>query len=190
MRVIGGSAKSLRLTVPRGCDLRPTPDMVKEALFASLGPLTIDCCFGDLYAGTGSVGIEALSRGARSCIFIERDPRCLAALRENLTHTGLAGQGRLLRGTVLSRLVDAWTWGPPDIVFVDPPYRESTETVLAALTKLVNQGTRPCQVIIQCARGSEPTRPASRTKRYGGTVLLTYDLHPEMPPEPGGNTET
>lgn len=179
MRVIAGSAKSLRLTAPRGCELRPTPDMVKEALFSSLGPLTIDCRFGDLYAGIGSVGIEALSRGAEACVFIERDSRCLKAIRDNLARTGLADRARVMRGEVLARLRDAWAQGPLDIVFVDPPYRESAEPALEAIAALVAKGDTPCKVIVQCERGSEPARPPDRSKRYGGTVLLTYELTPE-----------
>ena len=73
--MIAGSARSRPLRVPKGVEMRPTSDMVREALFASLADRTIDCVFGDLYAGSGSVGIEALSRGAAHCVFIEKNPR-------------------------------------------------------------------------------------------------------------------
>src|ERR1035437_9252506 len=108
MRVIAGSAKSRKLTVPKGAEIRPTGDMVREALFASLADRTIDARFGDLYAGSGSVGIEALSRGAAHCVFIEKNPRCVEALRANLENTGLSERAEIVRGDCLKQIERVW----------------------------------------------------------------------------------
>lgn len=175
MRVIAGSAKSRRLIVPRGVEIRPTGDMVREALFASLGARTIDCRFGDLYAGSGSVGIEALSRGAAHCTFIERHPRCVQALQTNLANTGLADKAEIVRGDCLTQLEPAWQRGPLDVVFLDPPYRERTEQLVRLLLRLAEQSRQECLIVVQCERGMEPELPADKAKRYGSTMLLYYE---------------
>jgi 16S rRNA (guanine966-N2)-methyltransferase len=175
MRVIAGSARSRRLIVPKCADLRPTADMVREALFASLGPRAIDCRFGDLYAGSGSVGIEALSRGAACCVFIEQHPECLKALRANLQDTGLADRAEVVRGDCLTQLEPVWQRGPLDIVFMDPPYRQSAEPLLRLTLRLAQQSGRHCVAVVQCERGMQPALPASKEKRYGGTLLLYYE---------------
>lgn len=176
MRVIAGSARSLKLEIPKGVKMRPTSDMVREALFNSLGYRTIDCRFADLYAGTGAVGIEALSRGAAFCVFVEQNPRCVEALRANLANTGFTEQAQIIRGDCLKRVDEVFRPEPPDIVFMDPPYRESAEELLAAVVRLARQGGRECLVIVQCERGMEPSLPPDKAKRYGGTSLLYYEV--------------
>lgn len=175
MRVIAGQARSRQLIVPKCADLRPTSDMVREALFSSLGPRAIDCRFGDLYAGSGSVGIEALSRGAASCVFVEQHPECLKALRANLQSTGLADRAEVVRGDCLALLESVWRRGPLDIVFMDPPYRESAEALLGLTLSLARQSAQDCLVVVQCERGNRPALPAGKEKRYGGTLLLYYE---------------
>jgi 16S rRNA (guanine(966)-N(2))-methyltransferase RsmD len=175
MRVIAGEARSRQLIVPKCAGTRPTSDMVREALFASLGPRTIDCRFGDLYAGSGSVGIEALSRGAASCLFIESQPECLKALRANLERTGLADRAAIVRGDCLTRLAPAWARGPLDIAFLDPPYRQSAEPLLRLVLRLARESGHACLAVVQCERGMAPALPAVKEKRYGGTLLLYYE---------------
>lgn len=181
MRVIAGSARSIRLAFPRGAEVRPTSDMVREALFASLGDRAIDAHFADLYAGSGSVGIEALSRGAASCTFVERDARCLEALRANLTNTRLADRAQVVRGDCRRVLSGLWTEQPWDIVFLDPPYREDATEIVQQVLGLAAASGRSCLVVLQCERGKEPSLPAGREKRYGGTVLLFYEHEPAGP---------
>lgn len=175
MRIIAGSAKSRRLVVPRGAAIRPTSDMVREALFSSLADRCIDCRFGDLYAGSGSVGIEALSRGAAQSVFIERDPRCLAALRANLEATGLSERAEIVRGDVLAQVEPVWERGPLDIVFMDPPYRVSAEPALRRVLQLARDNGHDCLVVVECEQGAEPALAPTREKRYGRTRLLTYE---------------
>ena len=176
MRVIAGSAKSRKLVVPKAVEIRPTSDMVREALFSSLAYRTLDARFGDLYAGSGSVGIEALSRGAAHCVFIEKNPRCLEALRTNLVNTGVAERAETVRGDCLKMIEAVWRRQPLDIVFMDPPYRESTEELLQLLLGLARETGQPCLIVVQCERGMEPSVSPDREKRYGTTVLLYYEV--------------
>ncbi|MER3469301.1 MAG: 16S rRNA (guanine(966)-N(2))-methyltransferase RsmD, partial [Thermoflexus sp.] len=100
MRVISGSAKGRRLKSLPGAGTRPIADRVKTALFDILGASVVGARVLDLFAGTGSVGIEALSRGAAEAVFVEKDPRAVRVLRENLQRTGLADRARVVRGDV------------------------------------------------------------------------------------------
>lgn len=125
MRVIAGSARGLRLTAPAGLRTRPTADRVKEALFSIIvsrrelvGARILDLC-----AGTGSLGIESLSRGAASCCFIEQDSHVVSVLLKNLGRAGLAARGECLTRDVLAGLKLLSRQGKAfDIVFLDPPY--------------------------------------------------------------------
>ena len=118
MRVIAGTAGGLRLVGPSSEATRPISDRAKEALFNILGPLP-GVRFADLFAGTGAVGIEALSRGAAHATFVERDRTALDDIGENLERTGLAGGATIVRGDVFGHLARAEAqW---DVVFVGPP---------------------------------------------------------------------
>lgn len=181
MRVIAGTARSIRLVFPRGATMRPTSDMVREALFASLGDRTIDAHFADLYAGSGSVGIEALSRGAAACTFVEQDRRCLEALRTNLANTGLAQRAQIVGADCRRVVPRLWAEQPWDIVFLDPPYREDATALLQQLLDLAATSGRSCLIVLQCERGQQPPLPADREKRYGGTVLLFYESESVTP---------
>ena len=140
MRVIGGEFRSRALKSLPGLDVRPTPDRLREALFNILAPRIAGVVFADLYAGTGAVGIEALSRGALRSIFVEQDRAAVGVLRENVKSLGLEARAHVLQGraTALLAKIEA------DIVFLDPPYALSGEYE-AALTKL---GARPPQLVI------------------------------------------
>jgi 16S rRNA (guanine966-N2)-methyltransferase len=132
MRVISGMFRSRRLKAPPGLDTRPTSDRLRETLFNVLAPRIAGAAFLDLYAGSGAVGIEAISRGAAHVIFVERDPAPARALRANLESLGIAGGFRIHAGSVKTflqkRAVGA---GPkPDrnnIVFLDPPWDAAGE---------------------------------------------------------------
>jgi 16S rRNA (guanine(966)-N(2))-methyltransferase RsmD len=178
MRIIAGSAGSIRLVFPRGTAVRPTPDMVREALFASLGERVAGAHFADLYAGSGSVGLEALSREAASCVFVERDPRCLEALRANLANTRLQDRATVVRRDCRRAVPKLWAKAPWDLVFLDPPYREDATDLVRLLLDLATASSHACLIVLQCGRGGEPALAPSRVKRYGGTVLLFYDYEP------------
>src|SRR5580700_3759034 len=140
MRVIGGEFRSRVLKSLPGLDVRPTPDRLREALFNILSPRIAGVTFADLYAGTGAVGIEALSRGAARAIFVEQNRAAVGVLRENLQSLGLEARSdvRQARATALVGKIEA------DIVFLDPPYALEGEYV-TALTKL---GANPPPLVI------------------------------------------
>jgi 16S rRNA (guanine966-N2)-methyltransferase len=118
MRVIGGEFRSRVLKSLPGLDVRPTPDRMREALFNILTPRIAGVTFADVYAGTGSVGIEALSRGAAKSIFIEENQDACEVIRANLRSLGLEGRARVIQARASASLaaIDA------GIVFIDPPY--------------------------------------------------------------------
>ena len=137
MRVIGGSRRSLPLRTVPGLSTRPTTDRIKETLFNILQPDIPGTRFLDLFAGSGAIGIEALSRGADFAVFIEKDARAAACVRENLQFTKFTEQSRLLKCDVLSGLtaLEAESAEPFDIVFMDPPYGQGdAEAVLQKLS--------------------------------------------------------
>jgi 16S rRNA (guanine966-N2)-methyltransferase len=140
MRVIGGEFRSRVLKSLPGLDVRPTPDRLREALFNVLAPRIAGTTFADLYAGTGAVGIEALSRGASKAIFVEQSHAAVRVIRENLHELGIGIRAEVLHGratAMLSRF-------EADIVFLDPPYRleRAYESVLTLL------GEKPPALVI------------------------------------------
>jgi 16S rRNA (guanine(966)-N(2))-methyltransferase RsmD len=124
VRVIAGTARGIQLIAPRGKDTRPITDRVKETLFGILGDRVPDARVLDLYAGSGAVGIEALSRGAASATFVERGRAALSTLRENVERAGVGERASVMGGDVLRFLESL----PPDARFdlavLDPPYEE------------------------------------------------------------------
>jgi len=123
MRVIGGEFRSRRLKPVAGYDVRPTPDRLRETLFDILAPRIEGATFVDAYAGTGAVGIEAVSRGAAKAILMEKSRDALKVLEENVASLGIEGRVKVLRGPA-RLLLPRWEG---DIVFLDPPYGEQAE---------------------------------------------------------------
>jgi len=178
MRVIGGHDRGRRLRAPRGLRTRPTADRVRVTLFDVLGPAVTGARILDLFAGTGAVGIEALSRGAARAVLVERDQSALRALRANLAALGASrAAARVLAGDVVQLLPTLGAEeGPFDFVFIDPPY----ETTLAARTLEALVGTRVCrdgsEVVVQhSTRTVLPAVPGlvahRRARRFGDTTL-------------------
>jgi len=139
MRIIAGKFRSRRLHTARGLALRPTSDRLRETLFDILQARIEGCFFVDGYAGTGAVGLEALSRGARNVVFLEKHRTGVALIRRNLEELGIAAGAEILVGDVIAslgqlaaRIADS---GPADILFFDPPYAQvqEYERVLDAL---------------------------------------------------------
>ncbi|MFD1149385.1 16S rRNA (guanine(966)-N(2))-methyltransferase RsmD [Saccharothrix hoggarensis] len=176
-RIVAGAAGGRRLQVPpRGT--RPTSDRVREALFSSLEALVdLDgVAVLDLYAGSGALGFEALSRGAAAATFVESDKRAAEVLKGNARTVALPG------ATVLNRTAEAVVAtrpdAPCDVVFADPPYAVTDEQLDRVLQALVTNGwTKPGSLIIveRGARSPEPMWPPAveslRSKRYGDTAL-------------------
>ena len=131
MRVIAGEFRSRRLKTLPGLQTRPTPDRLRESLFNVLAPVIEGSVFLDAYAGTGAVGIEALSRGARRCIFVEKNRAAAEVIRDNLASLGLDGRAEVYTGKVIPVLERV----TGDIAFLDPPYelQKEYEAALNAL---------------------------------------------------------
>ena len=137
-RIIAGVAGGRRIAVPEGQGTRPTSDRAREALFSSLESTLVgglvDRRFLDLYAGSGAVGLEALSRGASHATLVESDPKALRTLRQNVTTLGLAAEVVAL---TVERAVSAPARAPFDVVFADPPYAVAASDLAAVLTALL-----------------------------------------------------
>ncbi len=134
MRVIAGKARRLNLITPKGMNTRPTGDKIKETLFNILAPSLYGVSFLDLFAGCGGIGIEALSRGAKDCTFIEKDKDAVRCIKKNLETTGFTDVSTVMFQDVLSALYNLHPKKPFDIVFMDPPYDENLyERVLSII---------------------------------------------------------
>ena len=178
MRVIAGSAGGIRLEVPRTA-VRPTMDRVKAAIFSSLGDEIVGARVLDLFAGTGALGIEALSRGAASVLFVEEHSSAVASIERNLAKTKLAG--RVRRHDVFAFLRAASIAEPFRVIFADPPYDKTksgeqfTQLLLgsAELARMLE----PSGIFVLEKRPEEKMPPAplwkvSRDRRYGATEVL------------------
>jgi 16S rRNA (guanine966-N2)-methyltransferase len=123
LRVITGSAKGRPLKTVKGREVRPTADRVKESLFNVIGPRAVEATFLDLFAGSGAVGIEALSRGATSAVFVDLQTAHLKVVEENLRSTGLFERAELIRRDARAAITDLGRRGRRfDLIFIDPPY--------------------------------------------------------------------
>ena len=173
MRVIAGSARGVALRAPRDTGTRPVTDRVKETLFAILGERVLDARVLDLYAGSGALGIEALSRGAATATFVERGRAALAAIRHNLERTGLAGSASVHGADVLRFLSGAPEADRYDLVFLDPPYEE--RAILAPLERVVRLLSPDASVVVKHFwRTDVPVPPGLarwRERRFGETAL-------------------
>jgi 16S rRNA (guanine966-N2)-methyltransferase len=172
VRVVAGEFKGRRLEAPRGMRTRPTADRVREALFSMLGDVSGARVL-DLFAGSGALGIEALSRGAASAVFVERDPRAAAAIERNLSSLGL--DQRVLRQDALRFMARA-EGGTFDLVFCDPPYDSASRLagpLAERLPALTAQGAR---IVIESdkRRPLELPLPLVKERTYGDTRIAIH----------------
>ena len=175
MRVVAGVAGGRRLQAPAGRQVRPTSERVREALFNALG--SMDAITGatvlDLFAGTGALGIEALSRGATTATFVDADPRAVAAIKANLAATGMAERATVVQADVVRFLTEH----PPaevDVAFADPPY------AFAGWARLLE--VLPARLVAIEARSHIDLPPVGhplRSKRYGDTVVTLARSQPD-----------
>lgn len=169
-RIVAGALGGRRLTAPAGAATRPTADRVREALFSTLGDLR-GRRFLDGYAGSGAVGLEALSRGAAHVLLVERDRAALAALRANVAALGL--RPSVHSGDIL-RLLAAAPDRPYDVVFLDPPYADTVDAAVDALDRRGWVAPEGSLVVERSTRTPDPVWPArwtARARRYGETTL-------------------
>ena len=194
MRIVGGEFRSRTLVAPRGQETRPTSDRVREALFSMLasdgvfddGPARVL----DLYAGSGALGLEALSRGAGSVVLVENGKAALAAIRENVEALGVVDQVTVVAMRVDRALSLGHVDGPFDLVLMDPPYRDVRDRgffqVLEAATRLLAaSGT----LVLEHASADKPGRASGlmldRSRRHGDTTLSLFRKGPHPTDESG-----
>lgn len=170
MRVIGGELGGRRLDAPEGTDTRPMLDRVREAMFSTLQPWIPGAVVLDLFAGSGSLGIEALSRGAKHARFVERGAPAYKCLRANLTELGLAEKSATMRGDALDS--DSWGGHAYDLVFFDSPYPLLDELALRqalfwAISELATRHLAPEGVLVFHA----PLRKVQASEFAAGLVV-------------------
>lgn len=157
MRVIAGKARRTQLVTPEGMNTRPTTDRIKETLFNMINSELYDCRFLDLFSGSGGIGIEALSRGAVFCTFVDNNNEAVRCIRQNLKKTKMEEQSDIIKADAISAVKSLQSRGeePYDFIFMDPPYgRLYEKDVLSALkcTNLVDEYTT---IIIEASRDTD-----------------------------------
>lgn len=192
MRILAGDRRGRRFkSVPKTLTVKPISARIKKSVFDILRPRLAEARFLDLYAGTGAVGLEALSRGAASCFFVDRDRRCLAVIDENLKSLGLAVKGRTSYGDVLQDL--SWISyragaAAFDIIYLGPPYRDEEDRPLRdstpSLARVAQAGLlAPGGLILVQHHVKEEVAPPAgyerfRREKYGDTFV---DFHRRAP---------
>ena len=175
MRIVAGSLKGRRLQGPIAEGVRPTSDRLRETLFNVLGPSVQGYRVLDAYAGTGAVGLEAISRGAAQVTFVENDPRAVKVLEANIRHCGVDAQCRVIRADFLK----SPGVGDCDLVFLDPPYDDDD---LTAVLRVAVSHVAPDGVIVLEHRRSRESPPGegalvrTRVLPSGDSALSFYDL--------------
>ncbi|HOD02981.1 MAG: Ribosomal RNA small subunit methyltransferase D [Firmicutes bacterium ADurb.Bin300] len=174
MRVITGTARGKRLKTLQGTDVRPTSDKTKEALFSIIQFDLEGTHVLDLFSGSGQLGIEAISRGAVHCVFVDLDKDSVKIIKENLKYTGFGAKSSIINTDALSYL--SMCDNKFDIVFLDPPYNSSLAvSALKLIDRVLNKGA-----IVVCETSNDVVLPetvggnAVKRYKYGKTILSVY----------------
>ncbi|MBC7288683.1 MAG: RsmD family RNA methyltransferase [Armatimonadetes bacterium] len=178
VRVVGGEFGSRPLEGPPP-GVRPTSARVRAVLFNSLADVLPACNFVDLYAGCGAVGIEALSRAASKCLFIERDRVCVEVIRRNLAKLGIAARAKVVRRDAQKSIAEILRWAgtAPVVIFADPPYGDDTWTEL--VRRLLAAGLAPGSIIVVEHSSRRPPAglpPPSWQRQIGETCLTRWEI--------------
>jgi 16S rRNA (guanine966-N2)-methyltransferase len=183
-RIIAGAHGGRRLVAPPGAQTRPTSDRVREAFFSALAAMTdlSGARFADLFAGSGAVGLEALSRGAAHALLVEADAKASKIIRDNIVTLRVGAAARLITGKVAGVLAAPPDGGPYDVVFADPPYALTDEEVTDVQQSLVTNGWLAPDAVVVFERSTRTVVrgtslswvdgiTAERSRRYGETTL-------------------
>ncbi len=154
MRVIAGTARSLPLKTPEGWDTRPTTDRIKETLFNIMQAEIPQAVFVDLFSGSGGIGIEALSRGAKRAYFIENAPKAAACIQQNLAFTKMADRAIVLKQDVSSGLFSIHEKAV-DVIFMDPPYHCGHERQVLSLLGGMAYVTEDTLIVVEAAKDED-----------------------------------
>lgn len=179
LRVIAGSLKGRKFDAPKGGDtVRPISDRVKESLFDILAPRIQDTTILDLYSGTGAIGIEALSRGAKHVLYVEKDPRNVRLIRQNTEELGLSDKISILPGALPSIIEKIR--GNFQLVFIDPPFATETIFEIMPMLKMKNLIDQSSLIVIQRFRGSKELEfegfALQRKHKVGDSILWFFTL--------------
>jgi 16S rRNA (guanine966-N2)-methyltransferase len=175
MRIIGGLYKGRRIKAIKGLQTRPTLDMVRESLFNIIGTKIIDCCFADLFAGTGAVGLEALSRGARFATFVEKNAHACNVIKQNIKLLEVQDKYFVAKGDVINQIKKMDSQGHSfDIIFMDPPYNQGKIMPCLIFLQKSKLLKNDAWVIIQHSIDEElffHEFTCFKQKKYGTTLL-------------------
>ncbi|MFB3897581.1 MAG: 16S rRNA (guanine(966)-N(2))-methyltransferase RsmD [bacterium] len=188
MRIIAGIAKSRRLKSVRGQQVRPTSDRVKESVFSILGETVINARILDIFAGTGNLGLEALSRGAQFAVFIDNDSRSIKVIQENIVALGFESTTQVIKGevlTVLDKIEKSEVRSQKsektafDLVFLDPPYLKELEVPTIAALIESNLLNEKAIVVVEHHKKTEMPEiirniTRFRQQKYGDTIITFY----------------
>jgi 16S rRNA (guanine966-N2)-methyltransferase len=175
LRIVAGSRRGHRIAAPKGTAVRPTSDRVREALFSIVGPVE-GAAVVDLFAGSGALGLEALSRGAASCVFVERDREAVRVIQANLEKLRLTGASVVARDVTSALRDDRARGRRYDLVLADPPY-EDWETHAKTLAELLPHVLADdALVVVETADRVEPELPLDlvTTRRYGSARVTVF----------------
>lgn len=176
MRVIAGKARRIQLNTVEGMDTRPTTDRIKETLFNMISHGLCDASFLDLFAGSGAIGIEALSRGAKDAVFVEMNPRAAACIQENLSRTKLTDSADVMVTDVHNALLRLEGNRSFDYIFMDPPYNMGLEKEI--LSRLSHSSILADDALIIIEASCETD--FSWLEEYGYTLLKRKDYKTNM----------
>ncbi|MGL4868537.1 MAG: 16S rRNA (guanine(966)-N(2))-methyltransferase RsmD [Cetobacterium sp.] len=179
MRIIAGEAKGKRIECRKGADTRPTQDSIKESLFSIIAPDVVDCRFLDLFSGTGNIALEALSRGARRAIMIEKDQEALKFIIKNINNLGYDTKSRAYKNETLRAVEILGRKGEKfDIIFMDPPYKDEVcERVMRSISKanlLAENGLIICEHHMFEDMADEVGEFRKTDERKYGKKVLTF----------------
>jgi 16S rRNA (guanine966-N2)-methyltransferase len=176
MRIIAGSRKGARIAAPKGLDTRPTADRVREAIFNLVGPVDGAEVL-DLYAGSGAMGLEALSRGADRVVFVESDRAAAETIVRNLDKLGLEGAVVLREDAARRLAADAAGGKRYDLVLVDPPYTMLARTLPALAAHLPSVLTANGLAVVESSAREEPDLPLPKrtSRRYGAARVTVFE---------------
>jgi 16S rRNA (guanine966-N2)-methyltransferase len=178
MRIIAGSRKGARIFAPTGLDTRPTADRVREAAFNLLGPgAAEEAKVLDLFAGSGAMGLEALSRGAAHATFVENDRAACRTINRNLDKLGFEGATVLCQDALTALRTDARQGTRYDLVLLDPPYKRFSSLQKAMIHHLPEILAPGGTLLVETAAEEEPDLPLAKrtTRRYGSARLTLFD---------------
>ncbi|MCQ2507028.1 MAG: 16S rRNA (guanine(966)-N(2))-methyltransferase RsmD [Lachnospiraceae bacterium] len=183
MRVIAGTRRSIKLKTLEGMEVRPTLDQTKETLFNVLQPIIYDARFLDLYSGSGGIGIEAMSRGAKECVMVEQNPKVIKVIKENLGHTKFDDFANLMQCDVFSAISRLSVQKKKfDIIFLDPPFNKGLEIETLKALSEASIMEEDATIVVECSNLTDLSKASDfgfemiKEKRYSSNRHVFFKL--------------